>query len=158
MSYGSDGRNQIMKQLMNRRQNRRGAALVEMALVLPIFFGVVLGIVEFGRAMMVSQMVTNAAREGTRLAIIDGSTNTTVDTWVKDFLNDSINVGASDVTVTITVVAAPGNDDPNNQVGSAQARDLVTVHISVPFDKVSYVPGSYLNGKNLTAQSSMRHE
>lgn len=143
---------------MNRRQNRRGAALVEMALVLPIFFGVVLGIVEFGRAMMVSQMVTNAAREGTRLAIIDGSTNTTVDTWVKDFLNDSINVGASDVTVTITVVAAPGNDDPNNQVGSAQARDLVTVHISVPFDKVSYVPGSYLNGKNLTAQSSMRHE
>ena len=54
-----------MKQLMNRRHDRRGAALVEMALVLPIFFGVVLGIVEFGRAMMVSQMVTNAAREAT---------------------------------------------------------------------------------------------
>ena len=81
-----------MKQLMNRQHNRRGAAIVEMALVLPIFFGVVLGIVEFGRAMMVSQMVTNAAREGTRLAIIDGSTNTTVETWVEEFLNDSINV------------------------------------------------------------------
>lgn len=147
-----------MKQLMNRRHDRRGAAIVEMALVLPIFFGVVLGIVEFGRAMMVSQMVTNAARESTRLAIIDGSTNSTVETWAKDFLNSSINVAASDVTVTITVVAAPGNDDPNNQIGSAQARDLVTVNISVPFDKVSYVPGSYLNGKNLTAQSSMRHE
>jgi Flp pilus assembly protein TadG len=147
-----------MKQLMNRRHNRRGAALVEMALVLPIFFGVVLGIVEFGRAMMVSQMVTNAAREATRLAIIDGSTNTTVDTWVKGFLKDSINVAAGDVTVTITVVAAQGNDDPMNQVGNAQARDLVTVNVSVPFDKVSYVPGNYLNGKNLSAQSSMRHE
>lgn len=147
-----------MKHLTKRRSNRRGAALVEMAMVLPIFFAVVLGIVEFGRAMMVSQMVTNAAREATRLAIIDGSTNTTVETWVEDFLSDSINVDASDVTVTITVVAAPGNDDPNNQVGNAQARDLVTVNVSVPFDKVSYVPGSYLNGKNLSAQSSMRHE
>ncbi|MGZ0166403.1 MAG: TadE/TadG family type IV pilus assembly protein [Planctomycetales bacterium] len=147
-----------MKQLMNRQHNRRGAAIVEMALVLPIFFAVVLGIVEFGRAMMVSQMVTNAAREATRLAIIDGSTNTTVETWVEEFLNDSINVTASDVTVTITVVAAPGNDDPNNQIGNAQARDLVTINVSVPFDKVSYVPGSYLNGKSLSTQSSMRHE
>ena len=147
-----------MKQLMNRRHDRRGAALVEMALVLPIFFGVVLGIVEFGRAMMVSQMVTNAAREATRLAIIDGSTNLDVEGWVEEFLKDSINVAASDIAVTITVVAAPGNEDPNGQVGNAQARDLVTVNISVPFDKVSYVPGNYLNGKNLTAHSSMRHE
>lgn len=147
-----------MKQLMNRRHDRRGAAIVEMALVLPIFFGVVLGIVEFGRAMMVSQMVTNAAREATRLAIIDGSTNNDVETWVEDFLNDSINVAASDVTVTITVDPAPGNDDPNDVLADAQARDLVTVDVSVPFDKVSYVPGSYLNGKNLSARSSMRHE
>ena len=84
-----------MKQLMNRRNDRRGAALVEMALVLPIFFAVVLGIVEFGRAMMVSQMVTNAAREATRLGIIDGSTNSDVETWVEEFLNSSINVAAS---------------------------------------------------------------
>jgi len=147
-----------MKQLMTKRCDRRGAALVEMALVLPIFFAVVLGIVEFGRAMMVSQMVTNAAREATRLGIIDGSTNSSVETWVESFLADSTNVSANDVTVTITVVAAAGNDDPNNQVGNAQARDLVTVNVSVPFDKVSYVPGSYLNGKNLSAQSSMRHE
>ena len=158
MSYGSDRRDQVMKQLMNKRHNRRGAAIVEMALVLPIFFGVVLGIVEFGRAMMVSQMVTNAAREATRLAIIDGSTNNDVETWVEDFLNDSINVAAADVSVTITVDPAPGNDDPNDVLADAQARDLVTVNVSVPFDKVSYVPGSYLNGKNLSAQSSMRHE
>jgi Flp pilus assembly protein TadG len=147
-----------MNQLMKRNHKRRGAAIVEIALVLPIFFAVVLGIVEFGRARMVSQMVTNSAREATRLAIIDGLTNSTVEAWVEEFLNDTINVTASDVTVTITVVAAPGNDDPLNQVGNAQARDLVTIKVSVPFDKVSYVSGSYLNGKNLSAQSSMRHE
>jgi Flp pilus assembly protein TadG len=129
-----------------------------MALVLPIFVAVVLGIIEFGRAMMVGQMVTNAARESTRLAIIDGSTNTSVTTWVKDFLQSSIGVSSADVTVQITVVAAPGNPSPGNQIGNALPRDLVTVRVEVPFDKVSYIPGNYLNGKKLSAQSSMRHE
>ncbi len=141
-----------------RQTKRRGAAMVEMAIVLPIFFLVVLGIVEFGRAMMVSQLVTNSAREATRLAIIDGQTNTTVTTWVKDFMSTTVGVAASDVTVAITVTPAEGNPDPANQVGDAKSRDLVTVNVSVPFDKVSYVPGSYLNGKNLSARSAMRHE
>ena len=137
---------------------RRGTAIVEMALVLPIFFMVVLGIVEFGRAMMVGQMVTNAAREGTRMGIIDGETNATVTAWIESFLNDSINVAAADVTVTITVDPATGNPDPFDQIGNASAKDLVTVHVSVPFDEVSYIPGDYLSGKNLSAQSAMRHE
>jgi len=47
-----------------KRHRRRGAAAVEMALVLPIFFTVVLGIIEFGRAMMVSQLMATSAREG----------------------------------------------------------------------------------------------
>jgi Flp pilus assembly protein TadG len=37
--------------------------MVEMALVLPIFFTVLLGIVEFGRAMMIGQLITNSARD-----------------------------------------------------------------------------------------------
>ena len=44
-----------------RKSDRRGAAVVEMAMVLPIFMMVVFGIVEFGRAMMVGQMVTRAS-------------------------------------------------------------------------------------------------
>lgn len=127
-------------------------------MVLPLFVMIVLGIIEFGRAMMVGQMVTNAAREATRLGIIDGSTNTSVATWIKDFLNSSTGVSAADVVVTITVVAAPGNPNPANQIGSALARDLVTVKVAVPFDKVSYITGNYLNGKSLSAQSAMRHE
>lgn len=139
-------------------QRRRGSAMVEMALVLPLFFMVVLGIIEFGRAMMVSQLVTNAAREATRLAIIDGSSNASVSQWVKDFIVQSCGVTSADVTVTITVTAATGNPNPANEIANAQARDLVTVNVLVPFNKVSYIPGSYLQGKNLSAQSAMRHE
>lgn len=141
-----------------RRRERRGAAVVEMAMVLPIFVMVVLGIVEFGRAMMVGQMVTNAAREATRLSIVDGSSNSSVSTWVESFLNDSLGVSASDVTVTITVDPAPGNDDPLDKIEDAQTRDLVTIKVEVPFDKVSYIPGDYLSGKKLKAISAMRHE
>lgn len=143
---------------LRKRSNRRGAAVVEMAMVLPIFVMIVLGIVEFGRAMMVGQMVTNAAREATRLAIVDGSSNTSVTTWVTTFLNESLGVNTSDVTVAITVDPAPGNEDPLDKIEDAQTRDLVTIQVEVPFDKVSYIPGDYLSGKKLKGRSAMRHE
>ena len=143
---------------LRKRSNRRGAAVVEMAMVLPIFVMIVLGIVEFGRAMMVGQMVTNAAREATRLAIVDGSSNTSVTTWVTTFLNESLGVNTSDVTVAITVDPAPGNADPLDKIEDAQTRDLVTIQVEVPFDKVSYIPGDYLSGKKLKGRSAMRHE
>lgn len=137
---------------------RSGAAAVEMAVMMPFFVMVVLGIVELGRAMMVSQMLTNAAREATRLAIVDGSSNASVTQSVESFLNKSIGVSASDLIVTVTVDPATGNEDPNDKIEDAQMRDLVTVVVEVPFDKVSYIPGDYLAGKNLKASSAMRCE
>ena len=141
-----------------KNHGRRGTALVEMALVLPIFVAVTLGIVEFGRAMMIGQLVTNAAREGARLGIIDGSTNTDVTNSVTAFLSESAGIAAADLTITITVVPAEGNPNPNNQVANALPRDLVTVFVSVPFNKVSYISGNYLSGKTLSGRSAMRHE
>lgn len=141
-----------------RSRRRRGAALVEMALVLPIFFMVVLGIVEFGRAMMVGQLVTNGAREGARLAILDGSSNSQVSTYVKDFLSTSLNIAPGDVTVNITVTPAPGNTTSGSEVANAQPRDLITVRAEVPFSKVQFIPGKYLASKKIVGQSAMRHE
>mgnify|MGYP000592644721 CR=1 FL=1 len=144
--------------ITHQRPNRRGAAIVEMAMVLPLFMMVVLGVVEFGRAMMVGHMTTNAAREGTRMAIVDGASNTEVTNHVETFLADTVGVSASDVTVTISVEPASGNEDPLDKIEDAGPRDLVTVEVEVPFDKVSYIPGNYLNGKKLKSQSAMRHE
>ena len=132
--------------------------MVELALVLPIFFAVVLGVVEFGRAMMVSQMVNNAAREGTRMAIIDGSTNSDVDQWIRSFLYDTIKADPNDVNVSITITPAPGNNNPGNQLAAAQPRDLCKVEVDVPFDKVQYIAGKYLQGKSIRALCAMRHE
>jgi Flp pilus assembly protein TadG len=50
-----------------RRQ--RGQAMVELAMVLPVFLILVLGIIDFGWALRNYVMVTNSAREGARLGV-----------------------------------------------------------------------------------------
>ena len=50
-----------------------GQSLVEFAILIPILLGVVIGIFEFGRAWNVDQVLTNAGREGARLAVIPTS-------------------------------------------------------------------------------------
>ena len=55
----------------------QGAQLVEFALVLPLLLLVVLGIAEFGFIFMRWRVVTNAAREGARIAVLPGYPRTT---------------------------------------------------------------------------------
>lgn len=140
------------------RNRRRGAAMVEMALVLPVFVMIALGIIEFGRALWVANMVTNAAREASRSAVLDGSSNSAVTQAARDFLTSTLKVGSNDVSVTITVTPATGNPNPANECGNAHTRDLVEVAISVPFNKVALVQGDYLVGKKLIGRAAMRHE
>jgi Flp pilus assembly protein TadG len=150
-----------MKRLRSSRPqtlDRDGTALVETALVLPIFFMVVLGIIEFGRAMMVAQLLNNGAREGTRVAIMPGSTNTDVQNAVLNFVTGAVGVAPEKVNVAITVTPATGNPDPGNNVALANKRDLCTVDVRVAFSDVDYLPGKFLNDRQLIGQSAMRHE
>lgn len=137
---------------------RSGAATVETALVLPIFFMVMLGIVEVGRAFMVSQMLTNAAREGARIATMTGSTNTEVTNTVKDVAQRTIGVDPSNLNVTITVQEYAGNPPTNNNVALAQKRDLCDVRVTVAYNNVNLLPAKYLSGAQLYGQAAMRHE
>jgi Flp pilus assembly protein TadG len=50
----------------------KGATAVELALVLPIFFSLVFGIIEFGWYFFVQETLQFATREGTRLALVGG--------------------------------------------------------------------------------------
>jgi len=52
------------------RNNERGAALLETAITIPIILLICVGIFEFGRAYQTWQVLTNAAREGARVAIL----------------------------------------------------------------------------------------
>lgn len=62
---------------MSRRLVRRdaGQSLAEFAILLPVLMGVLVGIFEFGRAWNIDQVLTNAAREGARLAVVPTTTS-----------------------------------------------------------------------------------
>src|SRR6185312_16248181 len=77
MRLGTDGGGPVMRALGLRRRtgSRRGQALVEFALVLPIFILLLVGIFDFGRAIYAYNTISNAAREAVRVGVVDQSCN-----------------------------------------------------------------------------------
>jgi Flp pilus assembly protein TadG len=61
------------------RRNESGQALVEFALVVPIFLLLLLGVVEFARAWNLYEVLTDAGREGARRAVVDNPATTEAD-------------------------------------------------------------------------------
>jgi Flp pilus assembly protein TadG len=55
------------------RSSTRAQALVEFALVAPLFFFMLFALIDFGRYVYYVQILNNAAREGARYAIVHGS-------------------------------------------------------------------------------------
>lgn len=128
-----------------RNNKRSGAAVVEFAVVAPLLLLLVLGTIEYGRFVVVQQVLTNAAREGARQAAIDGATSSSVVQVVSDYCTDAQVAG---VTVSVSVnpsVAAPGLP--------------ITVTAQTSFDQVSWFPAPiYLQGATVSASSTMRRE
>ena len=54
-----------------RQHRTRGQSLVEFALILPILLILMLGILDFGRAIFAYNSVSNGARSGARVAIVN---------------------------------------------------------------------------------------
>ena len=80
-----------------------GRRSIEAALVLPLLLLVVLGILDFGLLFWRFESVTNAAREGARVAILPGYSTTDVENRVQQYLTDA---GLDADAPVITVVAA----------------------------------------------------
>ncbi len=128
------------------RRARRGAAAVEFALVAPIFFALILGTVEVGRLIMVQHILTNASREGARLAVLEGTTLSEVQTALDDYMANSSISGAS-LTVT------------PSSLSNAVSGGPITVTVSVPFSQVSWISSPWLlREMTLSASTLMRRE
>ena len=136
----------------------RGAELVEFAFVFPTLLLVMLGIIDFGFLFQRYEVVTNAAREGARVAILPGYQTADIQARVTQYLT------AAGLTGTTTT-----------SVGAAQALPVGTQCITVKPVTVAYqhqflflgpivglmsfVGGSgTLTHKTLHATSSMRSE
>ena len=129
--------------------SRRGAAVVEFALLAPLLMTVFLGMVEMSRVMMVEQVLNNAAREGARTSVLAGSTTSDVRTEVSHYMTNS-GVPLTDPTNQISV-----SPDPT----SATAGTSITVSVNVPYSTVSWLPISlFMGNRTLSASVVMRKE
>lgn len=132
---------------------RRGAAMVEFAVVAPIFFMIVFGVIEFGRGLMVQQLLTNAARNGARKAIVGGQTSDTISTAVKSELSGfGLNTTNANVTVFVNDASSPGL---TSTTGSGYE---VTVQVLIPVNDVSWLPTPTFLKNKLSSQFTMRME
>ena len=118
---------------MMRRE--RGTSMVELALVATAFLLLIFGIMDFGRALFTYHAVANAAREGSRWAMVRGSTCTVagcpaaaadVQTYVQG--RNGTLMTASDISVSTTYGGNTGCPAGNQNPGC-----LVTVTVTYPF-------------------------
>ena len=130
------------------QKKRLGASVVEFAIVAPLFFLLVFGMVEFGRMVMIQQVLTNGSREGARKAVLDGATSSDVKSSVVTYMtNGGVTIATSNVAINPS--------DP----ATATAGSPVTVTVSVPFSQVSWLPSPmFLGGRQMTASTVMRRE
>jgi len=114
-----------------------------MALTLPLMLLVAIGIVEFGRAYQTWQVLTNAAREGARIAVLPGMDDATVTSRVQSYMSDGQLPNSAIATVTIT---------RNNAIAiGAGTASASRVTIGYPFTFMVLQPIAQLVDPNTTA-------
>ncbi len=86
------------------RRHSKGQSMVEFALILPIFVLILIGLFDAGRAIYAYNTVSNSARAGVRVAIVDQNT-----TRIKDAARQkAAGLGLTNGDVTTTVCTELG--------------------------------------------------
>lgn len=134
-----------MSRLLSRPDRAdRGAAAVEFALVLPLLLLVLFGLIDFGRALNAQIALTQAAREGVRLAALQ-----------QPGVVDRTRAAAAPLTgVTVTVTACPANPGPADDAVVLARQDFAFV---TPIDSIADMFGGGVGSSvQLTGRGVMR--
>lgn len=143
-----------MEQRQRRRWGRRsarGAAIVEFALVVPIFLLLVMGIIDFGFAFNDYNSVRQGVREGARQIV------------VADWDTDGCTTGSSSAKAACVTKARIGLDTADTRVKivlpeSYEPGDPVKVCAMYPFSSLTGMFGFALSGRAARSEITMRLE
>lgn len=127
------------------RKDEKGQSLVEFALVVPMLLILVFGIAEFGRAWMTRNVLTGAAREAARIAVIQPPAGGIALATTRA---NQVLSSAGITTATVTV-----NDD-----GTAFGTVTATVVYNFPVVVAGFIPGLNSSTLPLTSTTTMRRE
>ncbi len=113
-----------MATLLSRR-HRRGQALVEFAVVLPIFVFLLFGLIDIGRLVYVNNAIAQAAREAARWGSVQGrSASVASRATIQSYALNSM-AAVPDATVTVTC-----EDVTGTTLTECSSVDLLAVQVS----------------------------
>ena len=153
------------------RRRRRGAALVEFAVCLPVFTLFLAAILEINHASMVATTLRAAAQKAGRFGVVEGVTTAEVrakalETASAAVNSDSIRVYVKDGSAFDAGAEGEAADFttlPDAELASARPRQLFVVRLEVTYADVSLIPPFLLKGADggpatLHGQAVNRHE
>jgi Flp pilus assembly protein TadG len=144
----------IHRTKQSNAQRRRGNAVLDAALVLPVLLTLTFGSIEYGYFFFVKHSLQGAAREGARAAIVPDATNTKVITAVATSLNAA---GLNTSTITLdskyTLTMSPST------ITSATTGTAVSVQVDTTWGIVGVRPMGIIGAtKNVRGVTVMRRE
>ena len=131
------------------RTRRRGAAIVEFAVILPLLITLLFGIIEFGHLFHVRLTTQQAAREGCRLAVLQSTSKPYSATGgvVMSRMTEILNASGLSMDQVSVQIAEDSPSDP-----------MVTITITVPYDEVALTGFLGPIATELSGSCSMRKE
>ena len=146
--------NSHASQIASRLKSQSGAALVEFALVAPLFLLLLFGMLDTGKAFNYWNDATHLSHEGARFAAVDKIPNPELNATLADWLRGRADTaelrdGSASVTGPIDVCF---RFEPDMNVGSA-----VTVRVSFTYEFMSVLDLDVAQ-KEMTQESTMRIE
>lgn len=141
----------IRRSLSSRR---RGNAVLDAALVLPVLLTLTFGSVEYGYFFFVKHSLQGAAREGARAAIVPDATNTKVTTAVAASLKAAgLNSSATTLDTKYALTLTPSS------VSNVSTGTTITVQLDTTWGVVGVRPmGLIGQGKIVRGITVMRRE
>ena len=131
-----------------KRRQRKGAAVTEFALIVPLLALITMGAIDVGQSINVSQVVNDASREGARQASRgDIESVDQVTASVRAFVADAFpNIPRDQLSaaVSVDVHDQGGNAIPSGDLTSVDSGARVVVRVSLPFNVVQltdFLPG-----------------
>ncbi len=141
-----------------QKQNRKGVAAVECAMMLPIMMVLVLGLIEMGTALRASTIMQSSVREAGRLAsmdwryvVEDGETpNRKVEQDIRNFVTAS-GLPGEDLVVSIEHAEGDSAGTEFDISDSDNQLKLILIEITMPYSSISLFPTEYMGGRDLRA-------
>ena len=128
-----------------RRQSRRGVAVIELAICMPVLVLLLLATIDACVMLQLQQNAAITAYEGARIGILPGASNAKIQTQCQMLLDDR---NIDDYTIT----TSPAD------VSTLSEGDLLTVTVTANCVENTVVGGIFFQGKTISESVVMKAE